>query len=106
MPEPKPALVCRPMPPLNATLRRDRRPPGGTTLSRLGRLAACLVALALPALGIAAADTVHRVATPGALQAAAPGSPSRAAAVLDGASRVGSPVREALLLTPDRDPRR
>ena len=80
-----------------------RRPRAGADLSRLGRLAACLVALALPAFGIVAADTVRRVATPKAMQAAASGSPSEDAAVADGVSRAGDPVRETLLITSERD---
>ena len=100
--EQKHALVGLPMPPLSQALRSDRRTATGADLSRLGRLAACLVAFALPAFGIVAADTVHRVATSGATQVAASGSPSRRAAAFDGASRAGSPVREALL-TLDRD---
>ncbi len=106
MTEPKRALVCRSLPPLDAAPRMHRRPRAGADLLRLGRLAACLVAFALPAFGIVAADTVHRVATPKTTQAAASGSPSQDAAVADGASRTGFPVREALLITSERNPRR
>ena len=105
MTEPKSALVGLRMPPLTADRRIEPRIAPGADLSRLGRLAACLVALALPAIGIVAADTVHRVAAPGAMQAAASGSPSRRAAAYDGASRAGSPVRVALL-TVERGARR
>ena len=96
------ARVGPSMPPLNAARRSERRTATAADLARLGRLAACLVALALPTFGIVAADTVHRVATSGATQAAASGSPSGRAAAFDGVSRAGSPVRETLL-TLDRD---
>ncbi|MFK5595937.1 hypothetical protein ACFZ8E_02860 [Methylobacterium sp. HMF5984] len=106
MTEPKRILVGLRMPPLIADLRGARQIPAGADLSRLGRLAACLAALALPAIGVVAADRVHRVAVPGAMQAAAPGFPSRQAAAYDGASRAGNPVREALLITSNWDWRR
>ncbi|MBE7244639.1 MAG: hypothetical protein INR63_06790 [Actinomycetospora chiangmaiensis] len=49
-------------------------------MPRLGRIACVLAALALPALGIAVADTVHRNTTTKAPQAAAPVNPSDGAA--------------------------
>ncbi|MBP1180394.1 hypothetical protein JOE48_002358 [Methylobacterium sp. PvR107] len=51
---------------------------------RLGRIACVLAALALPAIGIAVADTVHRGNGSKAPQAAAPVSPSGGAAVSSG----------------------
>ncbi|TXM91432.1 hypothetical protein FV219_21175 [Methylobacterium sp. WL122] len=102
MRETRHAFVGRPMAPLNAARRSERRTATAADLSRLGRIAACLVALALPTFGIVAADTAHRVAPSGATQAAASGSPSRRAAAFDGVSRAGSPVWETLL-TLDRD---
>ncbi|TXM98432.1 hypothetical protein FV222_14440 [Methylobacterium sp. WL103] len=91
------AFVGRHMAPLNAARRSERGTATGPDLSRHGRLAACLVALALPTFAIVAAETAHRVAPSGATQAAASGSPSRRAAAFDGVSRAGSPVWETLL---------
>jgi hypothetical protein len=65
--------------------------------ARLTRLAVSLVALALPALGIACADMVPRAGAPGAQQAAAPLTPSRGAAAAAGLLRSSIPVREASL---------
>ena len=96
MSEPRRILVAPSLPPLAATAHRAARLT--LDLSRLRRLAACLVALALPVIGITAADTVHRVGTPEAMQAAAPRSPSAGAAAADGASRTAPVVREARLL--------
>jgi len=49
-------------------------------MPRLGRIACVLAALALPAFGIAVADTVHRASETKASQAAAPVNPSDGAA--------------------------
>ncbi|MCJ2087835.1 hypothetical protein MKK88_17870 [Methylobacterium sp. E-005] len=49
-------------------------------MPRLGRILCVLAALALPAFGIAAADTVHRIGGTKASQAAAPVNPSDGAA--------------------------
>ena len=53
-------LVADAMPPLTLTPTSSCRGWQDNPLPRLGRLACVLAALALPALGIAAADTVHR----------------------------------------------
>ncbi|WP_092037823.1 hypothetical protein [Methylobacterium pseudosasicola] len=49
-------------------------------MARLKRILCVLAALALPALGITVADTVHRAGETKALQAAAPAIPSGGAA--------------------------
>ncbi|MCJ2071142.1 hypothetical protein MKK75_20495 [Methylobacterium sp. J-030] len=59
-------------------------------MPRLGRILCVLAALALPAFGIAVADTVHRVSEPKAKQAAAPVNPSDGAAA---PQRAGTPAR-------------
>ncbi|MGH1571476.1 hypothetical protein ACRAWG_13255 [Methylobacterium sp. P31] len=58
-------------------------------MPRFRRIVCVVAALALPALGIAAADTVHRVGGLGAPQAAAPVNPS------DGAAAPSRPVSPA-----------
>lgn len=57
----------------------------GNPMPRLGRLVCVLAALALPAIGIAVADTVHRGNGSKAPQAAAPVTPSDGAAAPSGA---------------------
>lgn len=77
-------LIGTALPPL--TLAPHRSGPVGAIglLPRLARSACVLAALALPALGIAVADTVHRAGGPGTTQAAAPVDPTdRAAAPSD-----------------------
>ena len=86
-------LIGTALPPLTLlppTLAPHRSQSGRTEghLPRLGRSACVLAALALPALGIAVADTVHRAGEPGTTQAAAPVDPSdRAAAPSDVSGR-------------------
>lgn len=67
------------LPPLILSPRRSRSV-DAIGLPRLARSACVLAALALPALGIAAADTVHRAGGPGTAQAAAPVDPTDGAA--------------------------
>lgn len=93
-------LVADAMPPLTLTPTSSCRGWQDNPLPRLGRLACVLAALALPALGIAAADTVHRSHGPKAPQAAAPVIPSDGAAVPSGAvtpARALRAVRTAAL---------
>lgn len=88
-----------PLPPLRSTRIAAAHGVAATLApdtARLTRLAVSLVALALPALGIAYADMVPRVGTPGASQAAAPFTPSRGAAAATGL-RSYRPVRQASL---------
>ena len=66
-------------------------------IARLTRLAISLVALALPALGLACADIVPRAGLPGASQAAAPLTPTRGAAASTGLRRSGPAIRQAAL---------
>lgn len=83
------ALPPLALPPLTLPPHRSRsgRPEGH--LPRLGRSACVLAALALLALGIAVADTVHRAGEPGTMQAAAPVDRiDRAAAPRDVSRRV------------------
>lgn len=80
-------LIGTALPPLTLGAHRPRpgRPAGH--LPRLGRTACVLAALALPALGIAVADTVHRAGEPGTMQAAALADPSGGAAAPSDLSR-------------------
>lgn len=73
-------LVGTVLPPLTLPTRRARPDRSAGSLRRLGRIVCVLAALALPALGIAVSDTVHRAGAPGATQAAAPVDPSDGAA--------------------------
>ena len=66
------------------------------TSARLTRLALTLVALALPALGLAYADTVPRTGAARARQAAAPETPSHGAAA--SILPATAPARQATLL--------
>lgn len=74
------------LPPLtlaSASIGRSRQ---GHPLPRLRRIVCVLAALALPAFGIAVADTVHRTGGTKAPQAAAPVIPSDGAAVPPGST--------------------
>ena len=73
-------LVGEALPPLRIVDLDVRRSGQHAPMLRLGRIACVLAALALPALGIAVADTVHRVRETKASQAAAPVTPSDGAA--------------------------
>jgi hypothetical protein len=73
-------LVAEALPPLTVAVPAASRARQTDPMPRLGRMACVLAALALPALGIAVADTVHRTATTKAPQAAAPVIPSDGAA--------------------------
>lgn len=77
--------VADALPPLRLASTSPCRSRQGNPLPRLGRLACVLAALALPALGIAVADTVHRGNGSKAPQAAAPVTPSDGAAAPTGA---------------------
>ncbi|AWN34819.1 hypothetical protein DK427_02905 [Methylobacterium radiodurans] len=87
------------LPPLRDAFRpaapRGRAPDA----ARLARLALCLAALALPALGSVAADTVHRGVSPGTQQATALPTPSGRTAAPQ-ASRSVPVLREAALTHP------
>ncbi|KNY22013.1 hypothetical protein AKJ13_14270 [Methylobacterium sp. ARG-1] len=54
-------LVAEPLPPLTLLRTMSRRSPLVDPLLRLRRIAYLLAALGLPAIGIAAADTVHGI---------------------------------------------
>jgi hypothetical protein len=71
------ADVSPPLTHLSPSARRVRRT---DPLPRLRRIVCVVAALALPALGIAVADTVHRAGGPRASEAAAPVTPSGGAA--------------------------
>jgi hypothetical protein len=77
-------LVADALPPLMLTSASTWRSQQANPMPRLGRIACVLAALALPAIGIAVADTVHRGNGPKAPQAAAPVTPSDGAAVPSG----------------------
>lgn len=78
-------LVADAMPPLTLAPTSSSQCQQDNPLPQLGRMACVLAALALPVLGIAAADTVHRSNGTKAPQAAAPVIPSDGAAVPSGA---------------------
>ncbi|MCJ2049770.1 hypothetical protein [Methylobacterium sp. J-070] len=95
-------LVADALPPLTLAAPCPRRIARGQAMPRLGRILCVAAALALPALGIAVADTVHRVGASGAPQAAAPVVPSDGAAAPSGAvapARVLRIIRTAALPT-------
>ena len=83
-------LVTQTLPPLTIPSAAARRIRQGDPMPRLGRILCVLAALALPAFGIAVADTVHRAGGTRASQAAAPVIPSDGAAAPHGA---GTPAR-------------
>ncbi|MDP4004215.1 hypothetical protein [Methylobacterium sp. NEAU K] len=83
-------LMTEALPPLTLPTPVSRRSRQTNPLPRLRRIACVLAALALPAFGIAAADTVHRVGEAKASQAAAPVNPSDGAAAPSGGT---TPVR-------------
>jgi hypothetical protein len=78
------SLVADALPPLTPSATSICRSLQANQIPRLGRIACVLVALALPAIGIAVADTVHRGDGSKAPQAAAPVTPSDGAAVPSG----------------------
>lgn len=78
-------LVADAWPPLTHPSPSARRARRTDPLPRLRRIVCVVAALALPALGIAVADTVHRAGGPRASQAAAPVTPSDGAAAPRGA---------------------
>lgn len=78
------------LPPLRIEELAVDRTHADNPMPRLGRIACVLAALALPALGITVADTVHRAGAPKASQAAAPVNPSDGAAA---PKRAPTPVR-------------
>ncbi|WP_336485871.1 hypothetical protein [Methylobacterium nigriterrae] len=67
--------ACPPLPPLRLASTRIPALPRGPGLAPFRRGLYGLVALALPVLGTAFADQVHRAGIPGAPQAAAPRVP-------------------------------
>ncbi|MCJ2066782.1 hypothetical protein MKK63_29415 [Methylobacterium sp. J-088] len=73
-------LVGDALPPLRIEEIANGRTRKGHPMPRLGRIVCALAALALPAFGIAVADTVHRIGDTKASQAAAPVNPSDGAA--------------------------
>ena len=77
-------LVGDALPPLTLPAESICRIRRAQPMPRLGRIACVLAALALPAIGIAVADTVHRGNGSKAPQAAAPVTPSDGAAVPSG----------------------
>ncbi|MCJ2058591.1 hypothetical protein MKL09_18810 [Methylobacterium sp. J-048] len=81
-------LVAEALPPLTLPEATPHRSRPTDPMPRLRRIACLLTALALPALGIAAADTVHRVGETKASQAAAPVTPQDGAAAPSGARRL------------------
>lgn len=78
------------LPPLRIDELDLRRPCKANPMPRLGRIVCVLAALALPVLGIAVADTVHRARDTRASQAAAPVNPSDGAAA---PKRAATPAR-------------
>ncbi|MCJ2088115.1 hypothetical protein MKK88_19315 [Methylobacterium sp. E-005] len=78
-------LVAQALPPIRLADVSVCRLGHDKSMLRLRRLICVVAALALPALGIAVADTVHRAGGTGASQAAAPVNPSDGAAVPSGA---------------------
>ena len=78
-------LVAQPLPPIRLAAVSARRAGHDQAMLRLRRLVCVAAALALPALGIAVADTVHRAGGTRASQTAAPVIPSDGAAVPLGA---------------------
>jgi hypothetical protein len=83
-------LVGDTLPPLRIGEITKGRTHKGHPMPRLGRIICVLAALALPAIGIAVADTVHRIGGTRASQAAAPVNPSDGAAA---PQRAITPVR-------------
>ena len=78
-------LVAQPLPPIRLAAVSACRAGHDQAMLRLRRLVCVAAALALPALGIAVADTVHRAGGTRASQTAAPVIPSDGAAVPTGA---------------------
>lgn len=78
------------LPPLRIAELAVNRSRTDNPMPRLGRIICVLAALALPAFGIAVADTVHRISGTKASQAAAPVNPSDGAAA---SSRTVVPAR-------------
>ncbi|MEE7505428.1 hypothetical protein MMR14E_20565 [Methylobacterium mesophilicum] len=85
-------LVAKSLPPLTLPGAQAGRPRTSDPLPRLRRLVCVVAALALPVLGVAVAETVHRTSPSRAPQAAAPVFPSGGAAAPSGA---GVPRRAA-----------
>ena len=79
-------LVAQALPPIRLAAVSARRAGHDQAMLRLRRLICVAAALVLPALGIAVADTVHRIGDTKASQAAAPVIPSDGAAVPSGAA--------------------
>ncbi|MEL6062501.1 MULTISPECIES: hypothetical protein [unclassified Methylobacterium] len=73
-------LVGDTLPPLRVEELAGRQFSQGNPMPRLGRIVCVVAALALPAFGLAVADTVHRAGGTKAPQAAAPVNPSDGAA--------------------------
>ena len=78
-------LITETLPPLTLPRTAPCRIRPSNPMPRLRRIACLLAALALPALGITVADTVHRVGEAKATQAAVPVSASDGAAAPRGA---------------------
>jgi len=78
-------LVAQTLPPIRLTVVSARRAGHGQAMLPLRRLVCVAAALALPALGIAVADTVHRASGTRASQTAAPVIPPDGEAVPSGA---------------------
>ena len=78
-------LVAQALPPIRLTDVSVCRLGHDQAMPRLRRLVCVAAALALPALGITVADTVHRAGGTRASQTAAPVIPSDGAAVPSGA---------------------
>ena len=85
-------FVAETLPPIRIADRAIARSLDHNPMPRLGRIVCVLAALALPAFGIAVADTVHRAGETRAPQAAAPVNPSDGAAA---PKQADTPLRAA-----------
>ncbi|WP_267359665.1 MULTISPECIES: hypothetical protein [unclassified Methylobacterium] len=77
-------LIAQALPPIRLAAVSARRAGHDQVMLRLRRLICVAAALALPALGITVADTVHRAGGTRASQTAAPVNPSDGTAVPSG----------------------
>ena len=101
-------LVGDALPPLRIGEIARYRTHKSHPMPRLERIICVLAALALPAFGIAVADTVHRIGGTGASQAAAPVNPSDGAAAPQWAvtpARASKTARAAMRMTERREVR-
>ncbi|MCJ2142463.1 hypothetical protein [Methylobacterium sp. E-066] len=90
-------LVVEALPPLTLPTTAPCRTRQTNPMPRLKRLLCVLAALALPALGITVADTVHRAGETRASQAAAPAIPPDGAAAASGPVTLARADRTAAL---------